>query len=183
MKLYVKNMVCDRCRMITKNILHNLKVHYLSVELGEINLENNISPTQHRCLYGELQKHGFELVNIQETVLMDKIKESIHYFLLDGEQLDSTSLRQHLSNVVHINYQAVNNLFTEIEGISLERYYIIRKIERIRHHLLNESLSLSQIAILMKYPLVSPLVEQFKEHTGLSPFMFRYLQFITLKLS
>lgn len=174
MKLYVRNMVCNRCMTMIKKILESNNLKYSTVKLGEISLEEDISAKQHRKLSWLLKDYGFELADNNDTLLMEKIKESIRYFVIEN-RTPEVSLATHLALTVNQNFNFLESLFSEIKGISLEQYFIENKIKRIKYLLTNERLSLAQIAGNMHYEHVAEMIEQFREYTGLSPTRFKSL--------
>lgn len=177
MKLYVKNMVCNRCITTIKEILQNIKLHYFSVQIGEIDLHAVILPHQQNRLFSELQKKGFELVNFEETKIMNKIHESIHALVHNTTENPNFNLSIYLFESTRINYHTLNDLFADIKGISLEQYFTCNKIDRVIYMIKSDGLNLTQIAQKMNYPHISHLLDQFKENTGLSPIILRSILF------
>lgn len=176
MKLYIKNMVCSRCRTTVISELDKIGIHYDSVIIGEVNLSGNITPEQRELFSRALLLDGFELIDNQMNQLIEKLKKAI----LDLEHYSDEDLKfsfsQYISMIVNDNFISLNKLFGEIEGISIEKYLIKRKIERIKEMLVYEDLSLDEIATKMHYSSTTILTAQFKRETGLSPFHFKQLR-------
>src|SRR2546423_5920457 len=176
MKLYIKNMVCIRCKMIVKNELSGLGLHYTRVELGEaVIMENNITEAQHNKIKIALLKWGLELMDDKKSMLIEKIKnviiESIHY---SDEQLQ-INFSNYLSEKLNYDYTYLANLFSEVEGTTIEHFIITHKIERVKELLVYNELSLTEIAWKLHYSSVAHLSNQFKKITGLTPSYFKQL--------
>jgi len=175
MKLFIKNMVCKRCKAIVKSELDKLGIHYTSVELGEVNT-GKISPLQLTQLSVALQKCGFELIDQKKNELIEKLKKVVveleHY---SDEDLN-TSFSDYISLNVEDNFISLNTLFTEIEGITIEKYITLNKIEQVKEMLVYDDLNLAEIAHKLHYTNTGQLSLQFKRITGLTPTHFRQLR-------
>jgi len=173
MKLYIKNMVCIRCKMIVKQLLKNLSIHYLSVELGEIEIVENIPPGRLLAFKESLAGFGLELLDNRKNILVERIKkvivELIHY---DDEPL-KINFSNYLSEKLNHDYTYLANLFSETEGINIEQYIIMHKIERVKELLAHNELSLTEISYNLHYSSVAHLSNQFKKVTGLTPSHFK----------
>lgn len=174
-------MVCSRCKMVVKSILEGLGLHPVQVELGEIELmEEEISSIKEQ-LIRELQSYGFDLLDDKKTRIIEKIKNRITDLVQNrNNQLDRT-LSEYLSDELHQDYSALSNLFSEVEGITIEKYYILQKIEKVKELLVYDELTLSEIAFQLNYSSVSYLSNQFKKVTGLTPSHFKKLGTIKRK--
>jgi YesN/AraC family two-component response regulator len=176
MKLYIKNMVCSRCKKIVKAELDKMDIHYASVELGEVTIHKKLTAIQHTDLCVALQQSGFELLDDHKNDLIEKLKCAIidleHY---SDEDL-KTSFSDYISLRVNDNYISLNTLFAEIEGITIEKFIIKHKIELVKELLVCEDLNLADIAIKMHYSNIAQLSSQFKSITGLTPSHFRQLR-------
>lgn len=176
MKLYIKNMVCSRCKTIVKAELDKIGVQYINVELGEVTIKEKISSGQHTKLYAALQQAGLLLIDDQKNDLIEKLKRAIvdleHY---SDEDL-KTSYSDYISMSVNDNFISLNTLFSEIEGITIEKYIIKHKIELIKELLAYDDFNLAEIALKMHYSNVVQLSRQFKSITGLTPSHFRQLR-------
>lgn len=176
MKLYIKNMVCIRCKMVVKDELTKLGLHYTVVELGEVKIMENISPAQHDQVKEALLKSGLELMDDKKSVLIQRIKtiivELVHY----SEEPLSINLSVYLSQKLNHDYTYLANLFSEVQGITIEKFFIAHKIERVKELLVYNELNLTEIAYQMHYSSVSHLSTQFKKVTGLTPSYFKNLK-------
>ncbi len=176
MKLYIKNMVCNRCKTIVKDKLDKLSVKYVSVELGEIVTKEKITPVQRSHLFDALQQSGFELIDDRKITLIEKLKKAIVDLEHNSDEDLKTSFSDYISLNVNDNFISLNTLFAEIEGITIEKYIINHKIERIKELLVYDDLNLADIARKMHYSNVAQLSSQFKRITGLTPSHFRQLR-------
>jgi AraC-like DNA-binding protein len=153
-----------------------LGVPYATLELGEVNTKNKISALQRSQLYIALKKSGFELIDDQKNLVIENLKKAIidleHY---SDEDL-KTSFSDYISLKVNDNFVSLNTLFSEIEGITIEKYIIKHKIERVKELLVYNDLNLAEIAIKMHYSSAAQLSNQFKRITGLTPLHFRQLR-------
>jgi AraC-like DNA-binding protein len=176
MKLYIKNMVCNRCKTIVKTELDKIGIPYDALQLGEVNTRKEITPLQRTRLSNALKLSGFELIDEQKYELIEKLKKAIvdleHY---SDENLN-TSFSDYISLQVNDNFISLNTLFAEIEGITIEKYVIQHKIDRVKEFLVYDQLTLVEIALKMHYTNVAQLSRQFKRITGLTPLHFKQLR-------
>lgn len=178
MTIYIKNMVCSRCKMVVKTILEKLGLHPVQVELGEVTLqENDISDIKEQ-LKQELQSFGFDLLDNKKTKTIEKIKNRIVDLVQNKNSNLQITLSDYLVQELHQDYSALSNLFSQVEGITIEKYYIIQKIEKVKELLVYDELSLSEIAFQLNYSSVGYLSNQFKKVTGLTPSHFKSMQTI-----
>lgn len=173
-KLHIKNMVCNRCKMVVEQELKKLELHPASVQLGEVILEENaLTTTQSNAVRKALQQFGFELLDDKKAQLLDQIKtfiiEAIHYKEESSGLNFSTLLSQHF----HHDYSYLSKLFSEVEGITIEQYLLLQKIEKVKELLHYNEMSLSQIAMDLGYSSTAHLSAQFKKLTGLTPTQFK----------
>ncbi len=168
-------MVCNRCKTTVRSELDKIGIPYNTVKIGEVGLSKHITSEQRNLLHAALQKNGFELIDDQKNELIEKLKKSIidleHY---SNENLEM-SFPDFISLFVDDNFISLNKLFSEIAGMTIEKYIIKRKIEQIKEMLVYEDLNLDQIAIKMHYSTTASLSNQFKHETGLSPAHFKKL--------
>jgi YesN/AraC family two-component response regulator len=169
-------MVCIRCKMVVKDELTKLGLKYSSVELGEAELLESITPVQVEQLRIALLRFGLELMDDKKSVLIQKIKtiiiELVHY----SEEPLVINLSDHLSQNLHHDYTYLANLFSEVQGTTIEKFYISHKIERVKEFLVYNELTLTEIAYKMHYSSVAHLCTQFKKVTGLTPSHFKSLK-------
>ena len=176
MRLYIKNMVCIRCKMVVKYELEKLGLHYTTVELGEVEITDKISKDQLDNLGVALKLTGLELMDDNKKILVEKIKtiiiELIHY---NDEQI-KINLSDYLSEKLNHNYTYLSNLFSEVKGTTIEQFYLAHKIEKVKELLVYDELNLTEIAWKLHYSSVSHLSNQFKKMTGLTPSHFKNLK-------
>ena len=176
MKLYIKNMVCIRCKMVVKAELAKLGVQYSLVELGYAEVVGNISAEQHSQIKQALLRSGLELMDDKKSVLIEKIKgvivELVHY----SEEPLSINFSDFLSQKLNHDYTYLANLFSEVQGITIEKFIIAHKIERVKELLVYNEHTLTQIAYMMHYSSVAHLSNQFRKVTGLTPSHFKQLR-------
>ncbi len=162
--------------MVVKTELEKLDLHFIMVELGEVEIMEDLSKTQAKLLDSALQKAGLELTDDKKTILVEKIKtiiiELIHY---NDKQL-KINLSDHLSQKLNHNYTYLSNLFSKVKGTTIEKYYLAHKIERVKELLVYDELTLSEIAFKLHYSSVAHLSNQFKKMTGFTPSHFKNLK-------
>ncbi len=169
-------MVCSRCRMVVTNELEKAGIPYLNVELGEIEVSKEPSGAQLKKLNAGLLHYGFELIDDKKRRLIEKIKNHIVKLIHHSGEGISTNLSDYLSDKLHYDYTYLSNLFSEIEGTTIEKYYIAQRIEKIKELLVYDELTLSEIADKLGYSSVAYLSGQFKKVTGLTPSHFKALK-------
>lgn len=178
MKIYIKNMVCNRCKMVVKSTLKKFGLVPVQVELGEVVLEeNDISPIKEQ-LKQELQSFGFDLLDDKRTKTIEKIKNLIVDLVQNKNSNLQITLSDYLTKELHRDYSALSNLFSQVEGITIEKYYIFQKIEKVKELLVYDELTLSEIAFQLNYSSVAYLSNQFKKVTGLTPSHFKKMRTI-----
>lgn len=162
--------------MLVKQELINNGLHPLKVELGEVEISKTLTQAQKDKLNADLNRFGFELIDDKKSQLIEKIKnvivEQVHY---SDEHL-KTSFSKFLSRQLHHDYTYLSNLFSEVQGTTIEQYFIAQKIEKVKELLVYGELSLSEIAVKLNYSSVSHLSKQFKKITGLTPSHFKTLK-------
>ena len=174
--LYIKNMVCDRCKMAVRQALQRVGLSPTKVELGEVNLEKEPSSDQLSTLRIVLEQLGFELLDDQRQQTIDQIKSALIRLVRYRDNQSSTNLSDYLSSELHQDYSALSKLFSEVEGKTLERYYIELRIERVKELIRYDELTLTQIALRMNYSSVAYLSSQFKSVTGMTPSRFKAMK-------
>jgi len=176
LKLFIKYMVSIRCKLMVKSELKKLGLHYIMVELGEVEIKENITAEQHAQLKTGLLKSGLELMDDQRAILIEKIKniiiEMVHY----ADEPPKINFSNYLSDRLNYDYTYLANLFSEVTGITIEHYIIAHKIERVKELLIYDELNLTQISYKLNYSSVAHLSNQFKKVTGLTPTFFKNLK-------
>lgn len=176
MKLYIKNMVCSRCKMVVKSELEKLVLHPISVELGEVEIqENNIDHVKADLLYN-LQSMGFDLIDDKKSKTIERIKSFIIDLVQNKNNQIKTNLSDYLTEHLVQDYGSLSKLFSEVEGITIEKYFINQKIEKVKELLMYDEMTLNEIAFLLNYSSVAHLSNQFKKVTGFSPSYFKQLK-------
>ncbi|EFZ37499.1 transcriptional regulator, AraC family [Hoylesella oralis ATCC 33269] len=179
--LYIKNMVCDRCKMAVDKTLRDKGLHPLSVELGVVKVAEAISADMREELRGELEKIGFELMDDKRRRTIEQIKNAVIQLVHYRDNASTVNLSDYLAAQLHSDYSALSKLFSEATGMTVERYYILQRIERVKELLWYDELSLTQIALQMNYSSTAYLSNQFKSITGMTPSQFKALGKNTLK--
>lgn len=169
-------MVCIRCKMVVKEELTKLGLHYTSVELGEAEVQENISIEQHDRFKAALLKSGLELMDDKKSVLIQRIKNVIIELVHYSEEPLAVNFSEFLSQKLNHDYTYLANLFSEVQGITIEKFLIAHKIERVKELLVYDELNLTEIAYKMHYSSVGHLSAQFKKVTGLTPSHFKQLK-------
>jgi AraC-like DNA-binding protein len=175
MMLLIRNMESDRCKAVVKDELSKLGVIYRSVDLGEVELSKNISDEKLELFADALKKSGLELIVNNKNLIVIQIKEAIKNLVHFSDGLVRPNFSRYISKKVNYNYNYLGKVFSEIEGITMEKYYILQRIERVKEMLMYDGISLSDISYRLYYSSVAHLSNQFKKVTGLTPFNFRHL--------
>jgi AraC-like DNA-binding protein len=169
-------MVSIRCKMIVKSELENLGLHATVVELGEVQITEDIDLAQQDLLRKALLKFGLELMEDKKNILIEKIKnvviEMVHY----SEEPPTLNFSAFLSEKLDYDYRYLSNLFSEVKGITIEHFIISHKIERAKELLIYNELTLTEIAQKLHYSSVGHLSRQFKKVTGLTPSFFKKMK-------
>ncbi|WP_235833086.1 helix-turn-helix domain-containing protein [Arcticibacter tournemirensis] len=169
-------MVCIRCKMVVKQELKKLGLHYVVVELGEVEILEDISVAQKDEFSTALLRFGLELMDNKKSILIEKIKNVIVELIHHTEAPLKTNFSDHLSERLNHDYTYLANLFSEVEGITIEHYIITHKIERVKELLVYDELSLKEISYKLHYSSIAHLSNQFKKITGLTPSHFKKLK-------
>jgi AraC-like DNA-binding protein len=179
MKLYIKNMVCNRCKTTVKFELDKLGISFISVELGEVTVKKKLTPVQHHLLFLALEPLGFELINNEKNHLIENLKKAIFDLMMYSDEDLNTSYSDFISLSVNDSFISLNTLFSEIEGITIEKYIIKQKVEVVKELLEHNNFNMTEIAVKMHYSNVAQLSSQFKSITGLTPLHFKQLRQIS----
>jgi AraC-like DNA-binding protein len=169
-------MVSLRCKLVVKEALESLGLHFVILELGIVEIMQDLTEAQHIQLHDILLKSGLELMDDKKSVLIEKIKniiiEMVHY----SDELPKVTYSDYISEKMGLDYTYLSKLFSEVRGITIEHFIIAHKIERVKELLLYDELNLTQISYIMNYSSVSHLSKQFKKVTGLTPSFFKKLK-------
>lgn len=176
MFLYIKYMVSLRCKMVVKQELAKLGLHFVNVDLGTIEILENITDEQKEALRKGLKTFGLELLDDNRKIIIEKIKavivEMIHY----SDELPKVNYSDYISEKLGYDYTYLANTFSEVKGITIQQYIILNKIERVKELLLYNELSLTEISYRLHYSSVAHLSNQFKKITGLTPSFYKKLK-------
>ena len=169
-------MVSTRCKMLVKAELQKLNLHFIVVELGEIEIMETITDEQRTQLNNALKESGLELMDDKKAVLIEKIKniiiEMVHY----SDELPTVNYSDYISSKVGLDYTYLSNVFSEVKGITIQQFIINHKIERIKELIIYDELNITEIAWKLNYSSVAHLSNQFKKITGLTPSHFKLLK-------
>ena len=176
MVLYIKYMVSLRCKLLVKDELKKLGLHYVVIDLGVVEILENILPEQLALLKQNLLRSGLELLDDKKSILIEKIKnviiEMIHY----SDELPKVNYSDYIGEKLGHDYTYLANTFSEVKGITIQQFIIIHKIERVKELLLYNELNLTEISYKLQYSSVAHLSNQFKKITGLSPSFYKKLK-------
>ncbi|MEO5592018.1 MAG: AraC family transcriptional regulator [Chitinophagaceae bacterium] len=171
--IFIKNMVCNRCIAAVKKILDDASVSYQSVSLGEVSVQQPVSAKQNALLQTKLAEAGFLLLDDNKSKIIGKIKTIIIELIHHNDAEGRHNLSEILSTRLHKDYSLLSRLFSEVEGITIEKYAINQRIEKIKELLAYDELNLNEIAFQLGYSSVAHLSAQFKKVTGLTPSYFK----------
>ena len=175
--LYVKNMVCDRCIRIVKEELEKIDLDVRSITLGEVVIAANRKPDAAK-IRSVLEKNGFELIDDKKVKIIEQIKtliiNRVHHS--DAGKSPAVNYSAYLAQKVGHEYHYLSGLFSSIENITIEKYIILQKIERVKELLVYNEMTLSEIAYQMGYSSVQHLSNQFKKVTGFTPSYFKIIK-------
>lgn len=176
MVLYIKNMVCDRCIMAVRRELDKEGLDYKNIQLGEVELATEPSNQQLENLQRSLSSIGFELLDDRKARIVEKIKNIIIDLIHRSEDELNMKLSAVLEEKLHMDYHYLTTLFTSVEGVTIEKFTILQRVEKVKELLKYGELNLSEIAYQMGYSSVQHLSQQFKKVTGSTPSQFRELK-------
>ena len=166
-------MVCDRCKLAVQRELDKNKITFQNLELGEVDVPENLPDKKLEQFSEDLKALGFELIENRKARIISKIKKSVIELIRKSDDLHKTKLSAYISEALHKDFDSLSSLFSEVEGVTLEKYFIAQKIERVKELLVYDELTLSQIASTLGYSSVNHLSTQFKKITGLTPSHFK----------
>ncbi|OJU26580.1 MAG: AraC family transcriptional regulator [Sphingobacteriales bacterium 41-5] len=174
--LFIKNMVCNRCIMVVQNEVDKLGLDAKNFKLGEVTFDKELTDEQRNNLSGALFPLGFEVINDKKSRVIEQIKTIIIDLVHHQDNESKTNLSDILSSKLNHDYNYLSNLFSEVEGTTIEKYFIAQKIEKVKELLIYDELSLSEIAFRLNYSSVAYLSNQFKKVTGLTPSHFKKIR-------
>lgn len=175
--LHIKNMVCNRCIKVVKDEFEKLNLEIEAIELGKVSISSQLNDSELSEIKNVLDKNGFELIDDKKSKIIDRIKtlviEITHY---KKEVSASINISDFISKEIGYDYSYLSNLFSSVEGITIEKYIINQKIEKVKELLVYDELTLNEIAFQLGYSSVQHLSNQFKKITGLTPSHFKKLK-------
>lgn len=174
--LFIKNMVCNRCIMVVQNELDKFDLEVKNIRLGEVILDKEPTTEEKDKLEKALILLGFEVIDDRKSLIIEKIKNIIIDLVHHQDNDTKKNLSDILSSKLHHDYNYLSNMFSEIEGTTIEKYFIAQKIEKVKELLVYDELSLSEIAFRLNYSSVAYLSNQFKKVTGLTPSHFKQIR-------
>jgi AraC-like DNA-binding protein len=169
-------MVCIRCQMVVRSELDKLGLHYREVKIGEADVMEDMLPEQIKEFDKALKKSGLLLMDDKKSILVEKIKSSIIELVHYTEEPLKVNLSDYLSERLNLDYTYLANLFSEVKGTTIEKFFLAHKIEKVKELIVYDELNLTEIAYKMNYSSVAHLSNQFKKVTGLTPSHFKLLK-------
>ncbi len=166
-------MVCTRCIMVVKQLLENLQLHPLQVSMGEVELAASATAIQLEKLNSKLKEVGFELLDSQRQKQIEKIRNLLIQKVQSGEIEEHFTITEFIGTAMNKDYNSLSRLFSEVAGVTVEQFFILQKIEKVKEWLVYGEWNLNEIAYRLGYSSVSHLSAQFKKITGLTPSHFK----------
>lgn len=175
MKVFIKNMVCNRCIMVVKQEFEKAGIKPVEVTMGEVDLPAPMTKLQSEKMGKRLTDLGFEILDNRNKKIIEKVKALLIDKVQKGDIEEHFSLSDYLPQKIDKEYTRLSRLFSEVEGITLEQFFILQKIEKVKEWLAYDELTLSEISYKLGYSSVAHLSSQFKKTTGLTPSHFKKL--------
>ena len=169
-------MVSLRCKMMVKEELKNLGIQYVVVDLGMVEISEDITTEQRELLAKNLRKSGLELLENKKSILIEKIKNVITEMIHYSDEIPKTNYSDYISEKLGHNYTYLANTFSEVKGMTIQQFIIIHKIERVKELILYDELNLAEISYKLHYSSPAHLSNQFKKITGLTPSFYKKIQ-------
>lgn len=176
--LHIKNMVCPRCIETVQSIMENNGFQVESIKLGAVEIDQSPSESQLDTLSSELKDRGFELLLDKKSQIVDQIKSEIILWIHQNQELENPTenLSDHLARKLGMDYSSLSHVFSGSVGLTIEKYTILQKIEKVKELLSYNELNVSEIAFQLGYSSVAHLSSQFKKETGMTPGQFKKLK-------
>ncbi|MDH3266474.1 MAG: AraC family transcriptional regulator [Gammaproteobacteria bacterium] len=182
MKLQIRNMVCDRCTLVIRNTLEEMGVQPVLVRLGEVDLGDQLLDEAQLVSFREkIERLGFELIGDRKSQLIESIKKYIIVLVQEPGDVARVRISDYLSEKLFHDYAYLSNLFSSVEGVTIESFFIHQKIEKVKELLVYDELTLTEIAYRLGYSSVAHLSRQFKKVTGQTPSEFKRLRDSSLR--
>lgn len=168
-------MVCDRCIMVVQDIFKQLNIAIERISLGEVTVKEKLSENQMESLKAALENVGFDIIDGRRSQLIEQIKTIIRELVHRKESDLKINLSSYLTEKLHLDYSRLTSLFSEVEGTTIEKYFIALKIERVKELLIYDHFTINEIAHQLNYSSAAHLSNQFKKVTGLTPSYYKQL--------
>jgi len=169
-------MVSQRCKMIVKEELKKLGLRFIIVDMGMVDIMEDITPSEREQLKDNLLVSGLELLDDKKSILIEKIKNVVTDMIHYSDELPKINYSDFISEKLNYDYTYLSNIFSEVKGMTIQQFIIIHKIERVKELLLYDELNLTEISYKLHYSSVSHLSKQFKKVTGLSPTYYKQMK-------
>jgi len=169
-------MVSQRCKMIVKEELKKLGLRFIIVDMGMVDIMEDITPSEREQLKDNLLVSGLELLDDKKSILIEKIKNLVTDMIHYSDELPKINYSDFISEKLNYDYTYLSNIFSEVKGMTIQQFIIIHKIERVKELLLYDELNLTEISYKLHYSSVSHLSKQFKKVTGLSPTYYKQMK-------
>lgn len=169
-------MVSNRCKIVVKEVLKELGLHFIVVDLGEIEIMEDITDEQRAALKLGLLDSGLELMDDKKAILIERIRILITEMVHHADELPQINYSNFISQKIGYDYTYLSNIFSEVKGITIQQFIIINKVERVKELIIYDELNITEIAWKMNYSSVAHLSNQFKKITGLTPSHFKQLK-------
>lgn len=169
-------MVCTRCKMVVKSELEKLGLHPVLIELGEVDVIENLDKSQQQQLNDRLSAFGFKLLDDKKSRLIERVKNLIVELVHNKDNELKTNLSDYIAGHIGQDYNYISTVFSQHESTTIEQYYTLQRIERVKELIVYDELNLNEIADRLNYSSASHLTKQFKKVTGLTPSHFKSLK-------
>lgn len=176
MNIFIKHMVSMRCKLKVKEELNNMGIDFLSIDLGKVELIDDLTPEQHEQLKENLLSSGLELMDDKKAILVERVKNVIIKMIHESEEMPKENYSDYISRQLDYDYTYLSNIFAEVKGITIQQYIINNKIERVKELLLYDELNLTEISYRLHYSSGAHLSNQFRKVTGITPSYFKKLK-------
>ena len=176
MKLYIKFMFSERCKTAVREELKKLGLHFKLMDLGEVDVMEDLTPSEREQLAAALLLSGLELMEDKRGNLLDKVRVSILELVYSDDDLERFSFTEFLADRIGGDYLRMAEMFSEVQGVSIQQFFIAQKAERVKELIMDGKLSMTEIAFKMQYSSVGHLSNQFKKVTGHSPTHFKTIR-------
>jgi len=172
-RLFIKNMVCQRCVMTVESTLNKLKIPFKQVALGEVELESKLTNDELKKIETDLNHAGFELIETRVNKVIEDIKKAVLEYLNLGMDNENLKLSSFITKKIPYDYSYLSDLFSSVEGKTIEQFFILQRMEKVKELLVYDQLSLTEISYQTGFSSVHHLSSQFKKVTGLTPSHFK----------